>query len=97
MDQLKLGLNRTATESLAQDLAACLVELDEIDANVRRLLVGLEDARFNWSPGARAGPSPSVWRIWISSAAPTSRFWIKPWRERAPRTCSRKLPFITDF
>ena len=51
MDQLKLGLNRTATESLAQDLAACLVELDEIDADARRLLAGLEDARFNWSPG----------------------------------------------
>jgi len=32
MDQLKLGLNRPATESLAQDLATCLVELDEIDA-----------------------------------------------------------------
>jgi len=51
MDQLKLGLNRPATESLAQDLAACLVELDEIDADARRLLAGLEDARFNWSPG----------------------------------------------
>ena len=41
MDQLKLGLNRPATESLAQDLAACLVELDEIDADARRLLAGL--------------------------------------------------------
>lgn len=51
MDQLKLGLNRPPTESLAPDLAVCLVELDEIDADVRSLLAGLDDVRFNWSPG----------------------------------------------
>jgi hypothetical protein len=41
-----------AAEALVTDLADCLVQLDEIDDKAARLLSGLTENQFHWSPTA---------------------------------------------
>jgi hypothetical protein len=41
-----------AAEALVTDLADCLVQLDEIDNKAARLLSGLTENQFHWSPTA---------------------------------------------
>jgi len=41
-----------AAEALVTDLADCLLQMDEIDADAMKLLSGLTENQFHWSPTA---------------------------------------------